>query len=121
MTKDKYDILDFFFDGDMLITEPHEYKNINKVLTRGNYMFSTSEKESSLENFFVHTLSRQEGDNFYYITLRIPNGKRNIQEEVKELVEIQKLIGFQNCTWAIIEDIYCQTDICAGILIDTTS
>lgn len=121
MARDKYEILDFFFDGDMIISEPQEYININKVLKSGNYRFTTSENESSLELFFVHTLLRQVKVKFYYITLRVPNGRRNIQEEVKKLVEVQKLIGFRNCTWAIIEDIYCQTKVCAGILVDTTT
>ena len=121
MTKDKFDILDFFFDGDMIINEPKEYINISNLLTRGNYMFSTSEDEKSLEKFFANTVSRQVEGNIYHIALRIPNGRRNIQKEIKKLVELHELIGSSNCIWTVIEDRYCQTEICAGILLDKTT
>lgn len=120
MTKDQFYILDFFFDGDVVITEPQGYININNVLTRGNYMFTTIENEHSLEKFWVHTFSRRKV-RFCYIILRIPNGKKDIQVEVKELVELQELIGANNCSWSVIEDIYSQTKVCAGILVDTTT
>ena len=120
MTKDKYYILDFFFDGDVVITEPREYININDVLAKGNYMFATIENKDSLERFWVHTFSRKEVG-FCYITLRIPNGKKNIQEEIKELVELQKMIGSNNCTWSVVEDIYCQTKVRTGFLVDTAT
>ena len=40
---------------------------------------------------------------------------------IKELVELQELIGANNCSWSVIEDIYSQTKVCAGILVDTTT
>ena len=50
------------------------------------------------------------------IVLRVPYGKRDIQEELRELIQTQEIFGSDKCTWSVIEDIYNQTKIQVGIL-----
>ena len=52
----KTKILDFFFDGDQIITMPQGYTNISKVLEAENYKFITNDEESDLKTFFMHVL-----------------------------------------------------------------
>lgn len=40
MSEEKKDILDFFFDGDIIIAGAQGYTNISKILETGNYRFS---------------------------------------------------------------------------------
>ena len=53
MDEEKKDILDFFFDGDIIIAGAQGYTNISKILETGNYMFATNECESDLNVFFM--------------------------------------------------------------------
>lgn len=40
MNEEKKDILDFFFDGDIIIAGAQGYTNISKILKTGKYMFT---------------------------------------------------------------------------------
>ena len=40
MDEEKKDILDFFFDGDIIIAGAQGYTNISKIQGTGNYMFA---------------------------------------------------------------------------------
>ena len=50
------------------------------------------------------------------MVLRVPYGKRDIQEELRELIQAQEIFGSDKCTWSVIEDIYNQTKMQFGIL-----
>lgn len=50
------------------------------------------------------------------MVLRVPYGKRDIQEELRELIQAQEIFGSAKCTWSVIDDIYNQTKIQVGIL-----
>lgn len=54
--------------------------------------------------------------NIINMVLRVPYGKRDIQEELRKLIQAQELFGTDKCTWSVIEDIYNQTKIQIGIL-----
>lgn len=118
MENKKTKILDFFFDGDIIITGPQEYTNISKVLETEEYKFITNDNDSDLKDFFMHVLlesSIREG-NTINMVLRVPYGKRDIQKELSELIQAQEIFGSDKCTWSVIEDIYNQTKIQVGIL-----
>ena len=111
MNEEKKDILDFFFDGDIIIAGPQEYTNISKVLETEEYKFITNNNDGDLKDFFMHVLlesSIREG-NTINMVLRVPYGKRDIQKELRELIQAQKIFGSDKCTWSVIEDIYNQT------------
>ena len=118
MENKKTKILDFFFDGDPIITMPQGYTNISKVLEAENYKFITNDEESDLKTFFMHVLlesSIREG-NTINMVLRVPYGKRDIQKELHKLIQAQEIFGSDKCSWAVIEDIYNQTKMQFGIL-----
>lgn len=118
MENKKTKIWDFFFDGDIIIAGPQEYTNISKVLETEEYKFITNDNDSDLKDFFMHVLlesSIREG-NTINMVLRVPYGKRDIQEELRELIQAQEIFGSDKCTWSVIEDIYNQTKIQVGIL-----
>jgi hypothetical protein len=118
MENKKTKILDFFFDGDIIIAGPQEYTNISKVLETEEYKFITNDNDSDLKDFFMHVLlesSIREG-NTINMVLRVPYGKRDIQKELSELIQAQEIFGSDKCTWSVIEDIYNQTKIQVGIL-----
>ena len=118
MNEEKKDILDFFFDGDIIIAGPQEYTNISKVLETEEYKFITNNNDGDLKDFFMHVLlesSIREG-NTINMVLRVPYGKRDIQKELRELIQAQKIFGSDKCTWSVIEDIYNQTRMQVGIL-----
>ena len=48
--------------------------------------------------------------------IRVPSGKRDIQEELRELILVQEILGSDKCSWSVIEDIYNQTRMQVGIL-----
>lgn len=48
--------------------------------------------------------------------IRVPSGKRDIQEELRELIHVQEILGSDKCSWSVIEDIYNQTRMQVGIL-----
>lgn len=48
MDEEKKDILDFFFDGDIIIAGAQGYTNISKILETGNYMFAINDSDSDL-------------------------------------------------------------------------
>ena len=56
MENKKTKILDFFFDGDPIITMPQGYTNISKVLEAENYKFITNDEESDLKTFWRFAL-----------------------------------------------------------------
>lgn len=56
MDEEKKDILDFFFDGDIIIAGAQGYTNISKILETGNYMFAINDCDSDLNVFFMHVL-----------------------------------------------------------------
>lgn len=118
MDEEKKDILDFFFDGDIIIAGAQGYTNISKILETGNYMFATNECESDLNVFFMHALLKSSTRlaNTINMVLRVPYGKRDIQKELRELIQAQEIFGSDKCTWSVIEDIYNQTKIQVGIL-----
>lgn len=119
MENKKTKILDFFFDGDIIIAGPQEYTNISKVLETEEYKFITNDNDSDLKDFFMHVLlesSIREG-NTINMVLRVPYGKRDIQEELRELIQAQEIFGSAKCTWSVIEDIYNLTRIQVGILV----
>ena len=116
MDEEKKDILDFFFDGDIIIAGEQEYTNISKILETGNYMFAIN--DSDLNVFFMHVLLKPSTRlvNTINMVLRVPYGKRDIQEELRELIQAQEIFGSDKCTWSVIEDIYNQTKMQVGLL-----
>ncbi len=58
MSEEKKDILDFFFDGDIIITWAQGYTNISKILETGNYMFAINDCDSDLNKFFMHGITK---------------------------------------------------------------
>lgn len=118
MDEEKKDILDFFFDGDIIIAGAQEYTNISKILETENYKFITNDEESDLKTFFMHVLLKSsiKQANTINMVIRVPSGKRDIQEELRELIHVQEILGSDKCTWSVIEDIYNQTKMQFGIL-----
>ena len=118
MDEEKKDILDFFFDGDIIIAGAQGYMNISKILETGNYMFAINDCDSDLNVFFMHALLKSSIRlaNTINMVLRVPYGKQDIQEELRELIQAQEIFGSDKCTWSVIEDIYNQTKIQVGIL-----
>ena len=118
MENKKTKILDFFFDGDPIITMPQGYTNISKVLETGNYMFAINDCDGDLNVFFMHVLLKPSIRlaNTINIVLRVPYGKRDIQKELHKLIQAQEIFGSDKCSWAVIEDIYNQTKMQFGIL-----
>ena len=114
MDEEKKDILDFFFDGNIIIAG-EEYTNISKILETGNYMFATNDCDSDLNMFFILKPSIRLA-NTINIVLRVPYGKRDIQKELHKLIQAQEIFGSDKCTWSVIEDIYNQTKMQFGIL-----
>ena len=106
MSEEKKDILDFFFDGDIIITGAQGYTNISKILETGNYMFAINDCDSDLNVFFMHVLlkpsTRLTNTHYQHGTY----GKRDIQEELRELIQAQEIFGSDKCTWAVNDDIY---------------
>lgn len=119
MSEEKKDILDFFFDGDIIITGAQGYTNISKILETGNYMFAINDCDSDLNVFFMHASLKSSTRlaNTINMVLRVPYGKRDIQEELRELIQTQEIFGSAKCTWSVIEDIYNLTRIQVGILV----
>ena len=117
MSEEKKDILDFFFDGDIIITGAQGYTNVCKILETGNYMFAIN--DCDLNVFFMHVLLKPSTRlaNTINMVLRVPYGKRDIQEELRELIQAQEIFGSAKCTWSVIEDIYNLTRIQVGILV----
>ena len=117
MNEEKKDILDFFFDGNIIIAG-EEYTNISKILETGNYMFAINDCDSDLNVFFMHALLNPSARlaSTINMVLRIPYGKRDIQEELRELIQAQEIFGSDKCTWSVIEDIYNQTKMQVGLL-----
>ena len=118
MDEEKKDILDFFFDGDIIIAGAQGYMNISKILETGNYMFAINDCDSDLNVFFMHALLKSSTRlaNTINMVLRVPYGKQDIQEELRELIQAQEIFDSDKCTWSVIEDIYNQTKIQVGIL-----
>ena len=118
MSEEKKDILNFFFDGDIIIAGAQGYTNISKVLETGNYRFSINDCDSDLNVFFMHALLNPSARlaSTINMVLRVPYGKRDIQEELRELIQAQETFGSDKCTWSVIEDIYNQTKMQVGIL-----
>ena len=110
MDEEKKDILDFFFDGNIIIAG-EEYTNISKILETGNYMFATNDCDSDLNVFFMHVLLKPSIRlaNTINIVLRVPYGKRDIQKELHKLIQAQEIFGSDKCNWSVIEDINNQT------------
>ena len=123
MENNKKNIMDFFFDGDIIIAGPQEYTNISKVLETEEYKFITNDNEGDLKDFFMHVLLKPSTRlaNAINMVLRIPYGKRDIQEELRELIQAQEIFGSDKCTWSVIEDIYNQTRMQVGILAYSTT
>ena len=123
MDEEKKDILDFFFDGDIIIAGAQEYTNISKILETGNYMFAINDCDGDLNVFFIHVLLKPSIRlaNIINMVLRVPYGKRDIQEELRELIQAQEIFGSDKCTWSVIEDIYNQTRMQVGILAYSTT
>ena len=117
MDEEKKDILDFFFDGDIIIAGAQGYTNISKILETGNYMFAINDCDSELNVFFMHALLNPSARlaSTINMVLRIPYGKRDIQKELHQLIQAQEIFGSDKCTWSVIEDIYNQTKIQVGI------
>ena len=118
MDEEKKDILDFFFDGDIIIAGAQEYTNISKILETGNYMFAINDCDSDLNVFFMHALLKSSTRlaNTINMVLRSPYGKRDIQKELYQLIQAQEIFGSDKCVWSVIEDTYAQTKIQVGIL-----
>lgn len=118
MEKDKYEILDFFGDGNSIIAIQQEMNDISKVLDTNSYMFITSERGCCLTNFFMHALISPsiKQANVVYIVLRVPYGKRDLQEDIQKLIDAQRLVGVDKCTWSVIEDVCNLVEVQAGIL-----
>lgn len=106
MSEEKKDILDFFFDGDIIITGAQGYTKVCKILETENYMFAIN--DSDLNKFFMHALLKPSTrlTNTINMVLRVPYGKRDIQEELRELIQAQEIFGSDKCTWAVNDDIY---------------
>ena len=123
MENNKKNIMDFFFDGDIIIAGPQEYTNISKVLETEEYKFITNDNEGDLKDFFMHVLLKPSTRlaNAINMVLRIPYGKRDIQEELHKLIQAQEIFGSDKCTWSVIEDIYNQTRMQVGILAYSTT
>ena len=119
MSEEKKDILDFFFDGDIIIAGAQGYTNISKILETENYMFAINDSDSGLNKFFMHALLKPSTRlaNTINMVLRVPYGKRDIQEELRELIQAQEIFSSAKCTWSVIEDIYNLTRIQVGILV----
>ena len=117
MKINKKDILDFFFDGDIIIAGAQGYTNISKILETGNYMFAINDC-SDVNVFFMNVLLKPSTRlaNTINIVLRIPYGKRDIQKELHKLIQAQEIFGSDKCSWSVIEDIYNQTKMQFGIL-----
>lgn len=105
MNEEKKDILDFFFDGDVIIAGAQGYTNISKILETGNYMFAINDSDSDLNVFFMHVLIKPSTRlaNTINIVLRVPYGKRDLQEELRKLIQAQETFGSDKCTWSVIE------------------
>ena len=118
MSEEKKDILNFFFDGDIIIAGVQGYTNICKILETGNYMFAINDCDSDLNVFFMHVLLKPSIRlaNTINIVLRVPYGKRDIQKELYQLIQAQKMFGSDKCSWSVIEDIYNLTKMQVGIL-----
>ena len=118
MNEEKKDILDFFFDGDIIIAGAQGYTNISKILETENYMFAINDCDSDLNVFFMHALLNPSVRlaSTINMVLRIPYGKRDIQEELRELIQAQEIFGSDKCSWSVTEDIYNQTRMQVGIL-----
>lgn len=118
MNEEKKDILDFFFNGDIIIAGAQGYTNISKILKTGKYMFTINDCDSDLNVFFMHVLLKPSTRlaNTINIVLRVPYGKRDIQEELRELIQAQETFGSNKCTWSVIEEIYNQTKMQVGFL-----
>ena len=118
MNEEKKDILDFFFDGDIIIAGAQGYTNICKILETGNYMFAINDCDEDLNVFFMHVLLMPSIRlaNTINIVLRVPYGKRDIQKELHKLIQAQEIFGSDKYSWAVIEDIYNQTKMQFGIL-----
>ena len=117
MDEEKKDILDFFFDGNIIIAG-EEYTKISKIQGTGNYMFAINDCDSDLNVFFMHALLKSSTRlaNTINMVLRVPYGKRDIQEELRELIQAQEIFGSDKCTWSVIEDIYNLTKMQVGLL-----
>lgn len=104
MSEEKKDILDFFFDGDIIITGAQGYTNISKVLETEEYKFITNDNEGDLKDFFMHVLleSSIRDGNTINMVLRVPYGKRDIQEELRELIQAQEIFGIIGALNALI-------------------
>ena len=96
--------MDFFFDGDIIIAGPQGYTNISKVLETEEYKFITNDNEGDLKDFFMHVLleSSIRDGNTINIVLRVPYGKRDIQEELRELIQAQEIFGIIGALNALI-------------------
>lgn len=119
MDEEKKDILDFFFDGDIIIAGAQGYTKICKILKTGKYMFAINDCDSDLNVFFMHVLLKPSTRlaNTINIVLRVPYGKRDIQKELHQLIQAQKMFGSDKCSWSVTEDIYNQTRMQVGILV----
>ena len=118
MDEEKKDILDFFFDGDIIIAGAQGYTNISKILETGNYMFAINDSDSDLNVFFMHVLLKPSTRlaNTINMVLRVPYGKRDIQKELYQLIQAQKMFGSDKCSWSVIEDKYNLAKMQVGIL-----
>lgn len=96
--------MDFFFDGDIIIAGPQGYTNISKVLETEEYKFITNDNEGDLKDFFMHVLleSSIRDGNTINMVLRVPYGKRDIQEELRELIQAQEIFGIIGALNALI-------------------
>lgn len=81
-------------------------------------MFATNECESDLNVFFMHALLKSSTrlTNTINMVLRVPSGKRDIQKELRELIQAQNMFGSAKCSWSVIEDIYNLTKMQVGLL-----
>ena len=71
-------------------------------------MFAINDSDSDLNVFFMHVLLKPSTRlaNTINMVLRVPYGKRDIQEELRELIQAQEIFGSAKCTWAVNDDIY---------------
>lgn len=118
MDEEKKEILDFFFDGDIIIAGAQGYTNISKILETGSYRFSINDCDSDLNVFFMHALLNPSARlaSTINMVLRIPYGKRDIQKELYQLIQAQKMFDSDKCSWSVIEDIYNLTKMQVGLL-----
>ena len=79
-------------------------------------MFAINDSDQNV--FCMHVLLEPSTRlaNTINMVLRIPYGKRDIQEELRELIHVQEILGSDKCTWSVIEDIYNQTKMQVGLL-----